>query len=304
MMQSSGTAEGLRGLLDSSLLKSVKKIMQHRSTFGPSALALGTFSCLEISFPYLRRDFQAINIMAIFVHNEPTCLPVIQEAELPEVFYSIIEEGLEPIIEVIQSVPNAIGALCLNQAGQEQLNARPNTIPSLFSIFTSEEHQRVLQEKENAVLIGTSIEELIRHHPSLKDKVFAAIKTTMGKIEELGNAFVIPDDIKHWYKLQPEALAPGEVPSTDADVEMEVDSSATTEPASAVGAQPQPATEPSSARDDFFGRSHDNLVISYIDVFGKVIQRAHLFLQSLIVLLVPRGLLPTCTPLSRLCRGP
>ena len=41
MMQSSGTTEGLRGLLDSSLLKSVKKIMQHRTIFGPSALALG-----------------------------------------------------------------------------------------------------------------------------------------------------------------------------------------------------------------------------------------------------------------------
>ena len=41
MMQSSGTSEGLRGLLDSSLLKSIKKIMQHRAIFGPSALALG-----------------------------------------------------------------------------------------------------------------------------------------------------------------------------------------------------------------------------------------------------------------------
>lgn len=42
MMQSSGTAEGLRGLLDSSLLKSVKKIMDNRSIFGPSVLPIGT----------------------------------------------------------------------------------------------------------------------------------------------------------------------------------------------------------------------------------------------------------------------
>ena len=41
-------------------------------------------------------------------------------------------------------VPNALGALCLNQAGQDQLTARPDTIPRLFSIFTSEDHQRVL----------------------------------------------------------------------------------------------------------------------------------------------------------------
>ena len=161
--------------------------------------------------------------MAIFVHNEPTCLPVIQEAELPQVFYSVIEKGLEPVIEVIQAVPNALGALCLNQAGQDQLNSRPNTIPSLFSIFTSEDHQRVLQEKENAVLIGTSIEELIRHHPALKDKVFAAIKTTMARIEDLGKSFNVPDDIKHYYKLQPQNLAPAESPNADAGATMDVD---------------------------------------------------------------------------------
>ena len=41
MMQSSGTAEGLRGLLDSSLIKSVKKIMENGDVFGPSILAIG-----------------------------------------------------------------------------------------------------------------------------------------------------------------------------------------------------------------------------------------------------------------------
>ena len=164
--------------------------------------------------------------MAIFVHNEPTCLPVIQEKGLPEVFYSIIEKGLEPVIEVIQSVPNALGALCLNQAGQDQLTARPSTIPSLFSIFTSEDHQRVLQEKENAVLIGTSMEELIRHHPSLKDQVFAAVKTTMARIEDLGNSFTAPKDVQHWYKLIPSTLVPSNTEESDVPVAMDIDQTA------------------------------------------------------------------------------
>lgn len=38
--------------------------------------------------------------MATFVHNEPTSLPIIQEAGLPEAFYKAIEAGLEPVIEV------------------------------------------------------------------------------------------------------------------------------------------------------------------------------------------------------------
>lgn len=41
--------------------------------------------------------------MATFVHNEPTCLPVIQEAGLPEAFYKLVEAGLEPVIEVIKA---------------------------------------------------------------------------------------------------------------------------------------------------------------------------------------------------------
>ncbi|KAI8975845.1 hypothetical protein BD414DRAFT_580582 [Trametes punicea] len=252
MMQSSGTSEGLRGLLDSSLLKSVKKIMQNRAVFGPSILAL------------------AINIMAIFVHNEPTCLPVIQEAGLPEAFYGIVEKGLEPVIEVIQSVPNAIGALCLNQVGQDQLAARPDIIPSIFSIFTSEEHQRVLQEKENAVLIGTSIEELIRHHPSLKEKVFVAIKSTMAKIEVLGKSYVPPDDIKHLYRLQPTATAPTATPSGQSEAVMEVDAGATSD--QAPRSEGQTSGEASSPRDDLFGRPQDNIIISYIDVFGKFLE--------------------------------
>lgn len=41
MMQSSGTAEGLRGLIDMSILKSIKKIMEYRGLFGPSVLPIG-----------------------------------------------------------------------------------------------------------------------------------------------------------------------------------------------------------------------------------------------------------------------
>jgi len=42
MMQSSGTAEGLRGLIDTSILTSIKKIMEYRGLFGPSVLPIGT----------------------------------------------------------------------------------------------------------------------------------------------------------------------------------------------------------------------------------------------------------------------
>jgi E3 ubiquitin-protein ligase HUWE1 len=119
--------------------------------------------------------------MSLFVHNEPTSLAIIQESGLPSMFYQAIEIGIEPAIEVcnlpllwrmkeftaqvIQAIPNAIGALCLNEVGQAQLANHPSIIPSIISIFTSERHLKVLIDKENAVIIGTAVDELIRHHP-------------------------------------------------------------------------------------------------------------------------------------------
>lgn len=58
MMQSSGTSEGLRGLIDSSLLKSIKKIMEHRVLFGPSVLSIGELGYARASaFRNLRKVF-------------------------------------------------------------------------------------------------------------------------------------------------------------------------------------------------------------------------------------------------------
>ncbi|KZO98855.1 hypothetical protein CALVIDRAFT_495662 [Calocera viscosa TUFC12733] len=170
MMQSSGTSEGLRSLIDSSLSNSVKDILTHRGLFGPHIFAL------------------SINIMATFIHNEPTSLGILQEQHVPETFYNAVAFGIEPVFEVIQAIPNAIGALCLNQAGQDMLSARPEIISGWFGIFTSEKHVRVLQDRENAGAIGTSIDELIRHHPVLKTVVMNDIKGVFDNIEQMANS--------------------------------------------------------------------------------------------------------------------
>ncbi|KAH7909328.1 hypothetical protein BJ138DRAFT_1181114 [Hygrophoropsis aurantiaca] len=247
MMQASGTSEGLRGLIDSSLLKSIKRIIDYRGLFGPSILPL------------------AMNIMATFVHNEPTSLSTIQEAGLPLAFYKAIESGVEPVIDVIQAIPNAIGALCLNQAGQDQLSARPSIIPGIFSIFTSERHMKVLRDKENAVLIGTAMDELIRHHPTLKVPVFEALKSTLSKIEELGEAFVVPAHLKQWYTLVP--VIPS---SSDEETPME----------GIEGNQAIPESNDSlsdmkdilAADEDPSLRAHDNHIVLYIDVICRFLE--------------------------------
>ncbi|KAF8973258.1 hypothetical protein BDZ97DRAFT_1912814 [Flammula alnicola] len=250
MMQSSGTAEGLRGLIDMTLLKSIKKIVEYRGLFGSNIFPL------------------AINIMATFVHNEPTSLGIIQEAGLPEIFYKAIEIGIEPAIEVIQSIPNAIGALCLNEAGQAQLKKRPSIIPAIFSIFTSERHLKVLIDKENAVIIGTAVDELIRHHPTLKESVFESLKSTLSRIEDLGTSYTPPTDINHWYQLVPVSG----ITSPDSDITMQGEDAGHPD----VHEETPDVTPPGHADEDNDeednAKNHDNIVVSYIDVIGRFLE--------------------------------
>lgn len=95
-MGSGGNQEGVRNLIDSSLVQSCKLVMQHRRVFGPQNLAL------------------AINIMLTFVHNEPTSLGILQEGKVPDTFYDAVQEGdIEPSLDVCSISANAINVTLL-----------------------------------------------------------------------------------------------------------------------------------------------------------------------------------------------
>lgn len=121
------------------------------------------------------------------------------------------------------------------------------------------------------MLIGTAIEELIRHHPALKDAVFEAIKATLAKINELGNAYEAPEDLKPYYGLLPVQPSSGSEANETVDVDMDHSRS----PQSTRSATPMRAPDldgeaTNANADDPVVKSHDNVVVSFIDVFGKV----------------------------------
>lgn len=172
MMGSTGTADGLRGLIDSSLLESVQTIISRRRLFGPQIVAL------------------VINIVASFIHNEPTTLSIIQEKKIPEQLLDLFEDDIEACSDVISAVPNAIGAICLNEAGLELFNSRRDAIfTRMFSIFTSPRHVKVLQDRETATMYGQSLDELIRHQPSMKQAVLDATLVVLDKIVQQGSKY-------------------------------------------------------------------------------------------------------------------
>lgn len=252
MMQASGTSEALRTLIDSSLPRSIKAIISNRGLFGPAIFSI------------------AINIMASFVHNEPTSLTILQECGIPQAFYDAIDKGIESANEVVAAVPSAIGALCLNQTGLDELGKRESVITRMFEVLISERHTKTLGDKENATYLGASVDELIRHHPSLKDVVFKAIKQVMNKIVEMGNEYVIPPNEAANYGLVSVV--------EEVDVEMKTTSEDATTSVSvesgAEAAMPSPAAKPAEEGDtsgntaDETSSSHP--IVTYIDIACRV----------------------------------
>ncbi|CAO1637822.1 unnamed protein product [Parajaminaea phylloscopi] len=179
MMTSTGTADGLRGLIDSSLLDSVQKIFPHRRLFGPQILAL------------------AINVIATFIHNEATSLSIIQEKKIPEMLLDLFEEDIEASSEVISAIPNVIGAICLNEAGLNLFNSRRDRLfAHMFAIFTSPRHAKVLQDRDTATTFGQHMDELIRHQPSMKQSVLDIILSVLDRITQLGHEFTPPTSVE------------------------------------------------------------------------------------------------------------
>lgn len=120
-------------------------------------------------------------------------------------------------------------------------------------------------DKENAVIIGTAVDELIRHHPSLKMPVFEALKSTLSRIEDLGWSYVPTANIKQWYQLVPVSAPTSE----DNDVTMSDDIQKPSVDVVAGDLNPESA-DVDEIEDEDSTKNHDNIVVSYIDVVGRV----------------------------------
>ncbi|KAI9282595.1 hypothetical protein BY458DRAFT_552211 [Sporodiniella umbellata] len=167
MMESSGTADGLRNLIDSSLPETLKCIMENTSSFGNSIFAL------------------AININTTLIHNEATSLPILQEAQLPQSFLRTISTYDTPNNEVLVAAVNAFGAICLNGQGLDMFNqAKP--LPHFFDMITTNDFLRNPIDIDCATALGSTMDELVRHHPSLKPAVFECVTTMVQKALIMG----------------------------------------------------------------------------------------------------------------------
>ncbi|WVR09546.1 hypothetical protein IAU60_006615 [Kwoniella sp. DSM 27419] len=183
LLSASGGTEGLRNLVDSELPKCLKRIFEQPGVFGTRVYAL------------------AIQTMATFVHNEPTSLSILQELDLPQTLYTQLELGIPASPEVISMVNNAIGAVCLNQAGLDHTIAHPKVVTNLVDILLQSSHANILNERDHAKNLGASLDELSRHQPLLRPIIMRAVIAILRRVRADASAFVPPEKEKRDYSL-------------------------------------------------------------------------------------------------------
>lgn len=101
-------------------------------------------------------------------------------------------------------------------------------------------------------MIGASIDELIRHHPSLKDQVLEAVIESLKVLREMGRAFVPPSN--EGYGLQAVPVAKSETAASTGEGATDV----------VMQDAPAAAAVPAAKVDT------DEGIMACIDVMGRV----------------------------------
>lgn len=93
-----------------------------------------------------------------------------------------LARGILPTSETINIIPQAFGAICLNNAGMKMFQTS-RALDSFFEIFESPQHVKCMDNnKDLASNLGASFDELVRHHPSLKSAIMTAILNMVARV--------------------------------------------------------------------------------------------------------------------------
>lgn len=96
-----------------------------------------------------------------------------------------LAQGILPATDAIVTIPQAFGAICLNNTGMT-LFMKSDALQKFFEIFESSDHVKAMNlEGELARLLGSSFDELVRHHPNLKNGVLDSVIRMLERVGDL-----------------------------------------------------------------------------------------------------------------------
>ncbi|KAJ9608131.1 E3 ubiquitin-protein ligase tom1 [Cladophialophora chaetospira] len=189
----------LRSLVDSqALLRAFRLIVDNLAAFGAH-----TWS-------------EVIKAVCGFLHNEPTSYTVISEAGIIQSILSTVNpsqddsdksnnqkrsksissapqnrpQGIPPVVDAIVNVSQVFGAICLTSTGFEVFKAS-GALENFFEIFESPAHVKVLGDGNILALLGSTFDELVRHHPNLRNLVLSAVMVMLGRVRHISRSLAV-----------------------------------------------------------------------------------------------------------------
>ena len=179
---SSGTPTGGAQLKKKDLTDAIVEIMGDVKAFGGhlTALIATLLSDIMNSDPHVVRYVHECGIAASFLNM------LIGENVAGGDASKRAEPVLPPVPELIMAIPNVISALALTEDGAKAV-AKTNPFPALLRLFHHPDYAMPRSRcllNEMTSIIGTGLDEIMRHVERLKQSVLAAIVNAMVQVAD------------------------------------------------------------------------------------------------------------------------
>ncbi|XP_014203791.1 E3 ubiquitin-protein ligase HUWE1 isoform X2 [Copidosoma floridanum] len=168
-------SDSIRHVMEGTLPCSLKHIISNSEYYGPSLFLLAT------------------DVVTVYVFQEPSLLSTLQDNGLTDVvLHALLNKDVPATREVLGSLPNVFSALCLNQRGLASFMRR-QPFERIFKVLLSPVYLSAMRRRrgadplgDTATNFGNSMDELMRHQPSLKTDAMAAIVKLLQELCVLG----------------------------------------------------------------------------------------------------------------------
>nr|KAK5448968.1 E3 ubiquitin-protein ligase tom1 [Exophiala xenobiotica] len=185
----------LRNLVDSqALLRAFRVVIDHLAAFGAH-----TWS-------------EVVKAICGYLHNEPTSYTVISEAGIIQSLLETVTagekptntqhprsvssepenrpKGIPPVQDAIINVSQIFGAICLTSAGFDYFKAS-GALEKFFELFESPAHAKILGDGTVYSLLGSTFDELVRHHPNMRNAVLSAVIVMLSRVRHISRSLAV-----------------------------------------------------------------------------------------------------------------
>ena len=179
VVQEPAFATALRSSVEGPLTNTLKVLLQNAAYFGNTLWG------------------HAARWLTDFCNNEPALLTVIQDAGVQDVILEVLGNAIPASGEVLADLPNLLSALALNARGLAALKAS-DVLPAITCTLTSPKYLSNFGQN-TAVVLGSAMDELLRHQPDLKEKGILAVRTLLDQLHTVGNdeSLKVKTDVDH-----------------------------------------------------------------------------------------------------------